>query len=134
MGNCWRCSRRWLTRCGLVVHARAIDARKPETEPCKLALDRGLQLRIAPHGAHTLLVRYTVKGKTAGRQYRLSRESGEGLGQIGLAAACAEATRIRALARDGIDWPAQQTNRLRAEAEAREVKDGEDRLILAVAV
>ena len=116
------------------MHARAIDARKPETEPCKLALDRGLQLRIAPDGARTLLVRYTVKAKTAGHQYRLSRESGEGLGQIGLAAACAEATRIRALARDGIDWPAQQANRLRAEAEAREVKDGEDRLILAVAV
>ncbi|MBC7704745.1 MAG: DUF4102 domain-containing protein [Rhodoferax sp.] len=111
-----------------------MDAHKPTTGPYKLALDRGLQLRIAPDSGRTLLVRYTVKGKTAGLQYRLSRESGKGWGQIRLAAGCAEATRIRALARDGIDWPAQEANRLRAEAEAREVKDGDDGLTLAMAV
>jgi len=34
-------------------------------------LDRGLQLRIAPDGKRTLLVRYTVKGSNTERQYRL---------------------------------------------------------------
>lgn len=117
-----------------LLTVRAIDAHKPKAEPYKLTLDRGLQLRIAPDGARTLLVRYTVKGLSAGRQYRLSQEYGEGSGQIRLAAARAEATRIRALARDGIDWPAQEANRLRAEAEAREAKDREDGLTFASAL
>jgi len=36
----------------------------------KVTLDRGLQLRIAPDGKRTLLVRYTVKGSKTERQYR----------------------------------------------------------------
>ena len=97
-----------------LLTVRAIDAHKPKAEPYKLTLDRGLQLRIAPDGARTLLVRYTVRGMTGERQHRLSQQYGEGPGQIRLAAACAEAARIRALARDGVDWPVQEEARLRA--------------------
>jgi hypothetical protein len=79
-----------------------------------------LQLRVAPDGVRTQLVRYVVKGSEVERQYRLPQEYGEGQGQMRLAAACAEAARIRALARDGVDWPAQEEGRLRTEAAARE--------------
>jgi Arm DNA-binding domain len=104
------------------LSVRAIDALKPKVRAYKVTLERGLHLRIAPDGTRTLLVRYTVKGSRDGeRQYRMPQEYGEGAGQIKLAAACAEATRIRALAREGIDWPAQEEVRLKkatAEAES----------------
>ena len=117
-----------------LLTVRAIDAHKPKPEPYKLTLDRGLQLRVAPDGARTLLVRYTVRGSCGERQHRLSQDYGEGPGQIRLAAACAEAARIRALARDGVDWPLQEDARLRAEAEARQVSQREDGLTLAKAL
>ena len=117
-----------------LLTVRAIDAHKPKSEPYKLTLDRGLQLRIAPDGARTLLVRYTVKGTDGERQHRLSREYGEGLGQIRLAAACAEAARIRALARDGVDWPAQEDDRLCAETAARDFAEREEGVTLAKAL
>lgn len=98
---------------------RAVEAHKPEAEPYKIKLDRGVQLRIAPDGVRTVLVRYTVKGVGEERQYTLPQEYGDGPGQIKLADACAEAQRIRALARAGIDWPAEEEARLRAEEEAR---------------
>lgn len=97
-----------------LLTVRAIDAHKPAVSPYKLTLDRGLQLRIAPDGTRTLLVRYTVKGSDRERQYRLPQQLGEGPGQIRLAAACAEAARIRALAREGVDWPSQETARIQA--------------------
>jgi hypothetical protein len=117
-----------------LLTVRAIDAHKPKAEPYKVSLDRGLQLRIAPDGRRTLLVRYTVKGTNGERQHRLSQEYGEGPGQIRLAAACAEAARIRALARDGVDWVAQEEARLRAEAAARELSERQDGLTLEKAV
>ena len=117
-----------------LLTVRAIEAQKPRARPYKLTLDRGLQLRIAPDGARTLLVRYTVKGSEVERQYRLPQEYGEGPGQIKLAGACAEAARIRALARDGVDWPAQEDARLRAEAAAREQADRQDGLTVAKAL
>ena len=117
-----------------LLTVRAIDAHKPRAQAYKLTLDRGLQLRIAPDGVRTLLVRYTVKGSEAERQYRLPHEYGEGPGQMKLAAACAEAARIRALARDGLDWPAQEEARLRAEVLAREQADRQDGLTLAKAL
>ncbi len=82
-----------------LLTVRAIDAHKARARPYKLTLDRGLQLRIAPDGVRTLLVRYTVKGSESERQHRLPQEYGEGSGQMKLAAACAEAARIRAMAR-----------------------------------
>lgn len=113
---------------------KAIEAYKPQTRPYKLTLDRGLQLRIAPDGVRTLLVRYSVKGAEQERQYRLPQEYGEGPSQMRLAAARAEAARIRALARDGIDWPAQEDERLRSEAVAREQINRQEGLTLATAL
>lgn len=117
-----------------LLTVKAIDAQKPRDQPYKLTLDRGLQLRIAPDGVRTLLVRYTVKGAEVERQYRLPQEYGEGPGQMKLAAACAAAARIRALARDGVDWPAQEEARLRAEVAAREQADRQDGLTLGKAL
>lgn len=102
-----------------LLTVRAIESLRPKEQPYKVSLDRGLQLRIAPDGVRTLLVRYTVKGGAGQRQYRIPQEYGEGAGQIKLAAACAEAARIRALARERIDWPAQEEARVsKAIAEA----------------
>jgi integrase len=117
-----------------LLTVRAIDARKPKSEPYKLTLDRGLQLRIAPDGTRTLLVRYTVKGSEGEHQYRLPKDYGDGPGQIGLAAACAEAARIRALARGGVDWPAEEVLRLRAEKAARDLAVREQGLTFALAL
>ncbi len=117
-----------------LLTVRAIDAQKPRARPYKLTIDRGLQLRIAPDGARTLLVRYTVKGSEVERQYRLPQEYGEGPGQLKLVAACAEAARIRALARDGVDWPAQEEARHRADATAREQADRQDGLTVEKAL
>ena len=91
---------------------RAIEACRAKAEPYKITLDRGLQLRIAPDGKRTLLVRYTVKGSNTERQYRLPQEYGDAPGQLKLSAACAEAGRIRALARQGVDWTVAEDTRL----------------------
>ena len=98
---------------------RAVEANRPKAEPYKVTLDRGLQLRIAPDGKRTLLVRYTVNGSSTERQYRLPQEYGDAPGQLKLAAACAEAGRIRALARQGVDWTVAEDTRLAAEAATR---------------
>ena len=50
-----------------LLTVRAVDAYRREAEPYKVTLDRGLQLRIAPDGKRTLLVRYTVKGSNTER-------------------------------------------------------------------
>jgi hypothetical protein len=117
-----------------LLTVRAIESHRPKEQPYKVSLDRGLQLRIAPDGVRTLLVRYTVKGGAGQRQYRIPQEYGEGEGQIRLAAACAEASRIRALAREGVDWPAQEEARVAkafADAESAQRLEG---LTLAQAV
>ena len=97
-----------------MLSVRSIEAIRPRDRPFKVSIDRGLQLRVAPDGRRTLLVRYTVKGSRDERQYSLPHDYGEGPGQIKLADAKAEAARIRALARNGIDWPEQEAERLRA--------------------
>ncbi len=117
-----------------LLTVRAIETHKAKAKPYKLTLDRGLQLRIAPDGVRTLLVRYSVKGSDVERQYRLPQEYGEGPGQIKLATACAEAARIRALARDGVDWPAQEEARLRAEVAEREQMDRQEGMTVAKAL
>lgn len=117
-----------------LLTVRAIETHKAKAKPYKLTLDRGLQLRIAPDGVRTLLVRYSVKGSDVERQYRLPQEYGEGPGQMKLATACAEAARIRALARDGVDWPAQEEARLRAEAAEREQMDRQEGMTVAKAL
>lgn len=117
-----------------LLTVRAIETHKAKARPYKLTLDRGLQLRIAPDGVRTLLVRYSVKGSDVERQYRLPQEYGEGPGQMKLATACAEAARIRALARDGVDWPAQEEARLRAEVAEREQMDRQEGMTVAKAL
>ncbi|HWK72016.1 MAG TPA: integrase family protein [Burkholderiaceae bacterium] len=99
---------------------RAIESHKPKAKAYRITIDRGIQLRIAPDGLRTVLVRYTVKGTKTEQQYTLPQEYGDSPGQIKLADACAEGQRIRALARSGIDWPAEEAARLLAEAEARQ--------------
>jgi hypothetical protein len=117
-----------------LLTVRAIEALKPSERPYKVTLDRGVQLRIASDGARTLLIRYTVKGSSGERQYRLPQEYGECAGQVKLAAACAEAARIRSLAREGVDWPAQEEARIKAEATASEQAGRIEGLTLAQAV
>ena len=102
---------------------RMIEATKPRDRPFKVTIDRGLQLRMAPDGRRTLLVRYSVKGYPGERQYSLPREYGDGPGQIKLADAKAEAARIRALARDGIDWPQQRAQELQKAGEQRQLAE-----------
>lgn len=81
---------------------RAIEAAKGKDSPYKLIDGEGLQLRVAPDGKKTWLVRYVVDGKE--RQYTLSKPYGDEAGMLGLEAARDEARAIRALARDGIDY------------------------------
>lgn len=59
--------------------SRAVDPLKPKDKPYKMAIDRGLQLRVAPDGVKTLLVRYTVQGTSAVRQYCLPQTLAEAL-------------------------------------------------------
>lgn len=117
-----------------LLTVRAVEAHRPRTQPYKITLDRGLQLRIAPDGTRTLLVRYTVKGSNTERQYRLPQDYGEGPGQIKLAAACAEAARIRSLARAGVDWTEEEDARLRTEAAARAALQRRDGLTVEKAL
>lgn len=100
----------------------------------RIELERGLQPRIAPDGAHPLLVRYTVKGTESERQYRLSQKYGHGPGQMKLAAACCAAARIRALTPGGVDWPTQDEMRLRAEVATHEQAERQDGLTQAKAL
>ncbi len=99
--------------------ARGVEAHKPKDKPYRITIDRGMQLRIAPDGFRTVLVRYSVRGISGERQYTLPQEYGDGPAQIKLADARAEGQRIRTLARAGIDWPAEEAARLKAEEEAR---------------
>ena len=117
-----------------VLNVRTIEAIKPRDRPFKVTIDRGLQLRMAPDGRRTLLVRYSVKGYPGERQYSLPREYGDGPGQIKLADAKAEAARIRALARDGIDWPEQQEQQLKKAGEQRQLAAKQPQLTFAEAL
>ena len=117
-----------------LLTVRAVEAHRPQALPYKITLDRGLQLRIAPDGTRTLLVRYTVKGSHTERQYRLPQAYGEGPGQLKLAAACAEAARIRALARAGVDWTTAEDERLRSEAATKAALQRHDGLTVAKAL
>ena len=117
-----------------LLTVKAIDAYKPAIRPYKLTLDRGLQLRIAPDGVRTLLVCYTVKGSDVERQYRRPKEYGDGPSQLRLTSARVEAARIRALACNGVDWPAEEEARIRQEAMAREEALRQDGMTVANAL
>lgn len=117
-----------------VLAVRAVEAHRPRPQPQKITLDRGLQLRIAPDGKRTLRVRCTVQGSHTERQYRLPQAYGEGPGQPKLAAAGAEAARIRTLARSGVDWTAAEDARPRSEAAGKAAPQRRDGLALEKAL
>lgn len=95
---------------------RAIEAAKPKDKAYKLMDGNGLQLRIATDGTKTWLVRYSINNKE--RQYRLPkpyRDRG-GDGFYSLQEARDEAAKIRAMARQGNDYPIQQEEERQAHA------------------
>jgi integrase len=83
---------------------RAIESAKPKAEPYKLVDGNGLQLRVATDGAKSWLIRYMIDGSE--RQFRLPKEykAEGGEGYCSLADARAESAKIRALARQGVDY------------------------------
>lgn len=83
---------------------RGIETAKPKDKAFKLMDGDGLQLRVAVDGTKTWLVRYFIDG--AERQYRLPRPYGvtSSDGFCSLQDARDEASKIRALARTGIDY------------------------------
>lgn len=113
------------------LSVRTIEAAKPKKAAYKLMDGDGLQLRVATDGDKTWLVRYMIDGKE--RQYRLPKNYGASTdeGHLGLADARHEAARIRALAREGIDFQVQQeenkaaetAKRVEAEAESLSVQN-----------
>ena len=80
---------------------KEIENAKPKSKPYILSDGAGLRLRIASNSVKTWLVRYMHEGKE--KQYRLPETYGNTKGCIGLKDAREESTRIRSLARKGID-------------------------------
>lgn len=98
---------------------RGIESAKPKDKAYKLMDGEGLQLRVATDGVKTWLVRYMIDGKE--RQYRLPRayKDAGGDGFASLSDARDEAAKIRALAREGIDYQLQIQQRIEDEARHR---------------
>lgn len=109
--------------------ALTIKSKKPKSTPYKVTVDTGLQLRVAPDGDKTWLVRYMIDGKE--RQYRLPRPyrytGGEGFASLD--DAIEEAAQIRALARRGIDYRIQQEETNKADAQRREREQAESKTV-----
>ena len=105
---------------------RGIENAKPKDKPYKLIDGDGLQLRVATDGTKTWLVRYVVDGVE--RQYRLPKNYSinNGAGFFSLQEARDESSKIRALAREGIDHQVKLLNAL--EAERKEVLAEANRL------
>lgn len=94
---------------------RAIEAAKPKDKDYKLRADRGLHLLVATTGVKSWLVRYVVGGKQI--QARLPRPYGtDGPGHMTLADARTENARIRACAKEGVDFQVAQREAQQAEA------------------
>lgn len=101
---------------------RAIQNAKPRDKAYKITDGDGLQLRIATDGKKTWLVRYMVDG--AERQYRLPwpyRDIG-GEGFASLQDAREEAAKVRALARQGVDYPVQREQERLAQEQQRQAE------------
>ena len=101
---------------------RGIENAKPKDRPYKLIDGDGLQLRVAVDGVKTWLVRYVVSGVE--RQYRLPKlyRSFGGQGFYCLQDAREEASKIRALARQGIDYQLKLEQSLQTERAARQIE------------
>lgn len=99
---------------------RAIESAKGQTKEYKLSDGEGLQVRVAPDGVKTWLVRYMLDGKE--RQYTLPRAFGgrtDG-GHLSLDDARHESAMIRAKARKGIDYPTEQAQERKADEAEQE--------------
>ena len=85
-----------------------------------------MQLRIATNGVKTWIIQYVVNGKQ--REYRLSRPYGTNTddGHLSLLDARNEAAKIRALARDGIDFQIQKEEAKVADTAKRAEADTEN--------
>ena len=80
---------------------KEIENAKPKSTAYKLSDGAGLYLRVTKDGAKKWVVRYMFDGVE--RQYLLHGLYGFGAGRLGLKEAREEATRIRALARQGVN-------------------------------
>jgi integrase len=101
---------------------RGIENAKAKEKPYKLVDGDGLQLRVATDGVKTWLVRYVVDGTE--RQYRLPQlyRSSGGEGFCSLQDAREEAAKIRALARQGIDYAISLKQELEAQEQKRQAE------------
>ena len=101
---------------------RGIENAKAKEKPYKLVDGDGLQLRVATDGVKTWLVRYIVNGVE--RQYRLPQayRSSGGEGFCSLQDAREEAAKIRALARQGIDYAISLKQELEAQEQKRQAE------------
>lgn len=102
-----------------VLTVKAIESAKSRDKEYKLTVDRGLYIRVSTSGIKTWLVRYVVDGVQ--KQYRLSKPFGTtGDGFMSLAEAKAFNATIQSLARDGVDYQAQQLESKQMKVEAAE--------------
>lgn len=101
---------------------RGIENARPKPKAYKLMDGDGLQLRVATDGQKTWLVRYMMNGVE--RQYRLPRLYRDvgGAGFCSLQEARDEAAKIRALARQGIDYPIQLGQEQAAAVQAQQAE------------
>lgn len=90
------------------ITAQQVAALKPREKPYKQNVDTGLQIRVAVNGVKTWIIQYMINGRQ--RELRLSRPFGTTTteGQLSLADARVEASKVRALARDGVDIQVQR--------------------------
>lgn len=104
------------------ITAREVAALRPTAKAQRIEIDTGLQLRIAPSGVKTWVVRYIAGGRQ--RDYRLSKPYGPvtDAAHLSLADARAEAAAIRTLARQGIDIQIQAEEQRSAEAKRKDAE------------
>ncbi|WP_345797145.1 tyrosine-type recombinase/integrase [Castellaniella sp. MT123] len=100
---------------------KELNALRPAAKPYELAVDTGLYLRVATDGMRQWFVKYTVLGRR--RVARLSCPYGDGPGKMSLADATAENARIRALARNGIDFQVQREEERQTKAEEKRAQE-----------
>ncbi|MBX9901629.1 MAG: tyrosine-type recombinase/integrase [Burkholderiaceae bacterium] len=97
----------------------AIAALKKKEKPYSVRVSRGLRIRVAISGIKTWMVQYVVKGGDGKQhEYWLPKPWGNDTndGHLSLADARSEADKIRALARDGIDYQDLREQEVKAKA------------------
>ena len=103
---------------------KAIESAKAKDNEYKITVDRSLYIRVSTSSVKTWLVRYVVNGVQ--KQYRLPKPFGiSGDGFMSLAEAKAHNAEIQALAREGIDYKAQQAELRQGKIDSVEQKKTE---------